>query len=59
MNRKSKATLNIEKVLEEFKKLQEAPAHRVGSFKVDAPFEKALDTILKSKPETRKTRPIK
>jgi len=41
---------DVAKVMEEFQKSEESPLHRNGTFKIDAPFEKALDTILKAKP---------
>jgi len=44
------ATLDVRKILEQFQEAEESKAHRKGTFKIDAPFERALDTILKSKP---------
>jgi hypothetical protein len=31
----------------------ESSSHRKGTFKIDSPFEKALDTILKAKPDPK------
>jgi hypothetical protein len=42
--------------LEEFQKAEESPAHHNGTFKIDAPFEKGLDTIIKAKPDSKKAR---
>jgi hypothetical protein len=50
-----KTSLNVGRVMEEFKKHEDLSAHRNGTFKIYAPFEKALDTILKAKPEPKKT----
>lgn len=47
--------LKVRKVLQEFQRAEESPAHHNGTFKIDAPFEKALDTIIKAKPEPKKT----
>ena len=47
--------LDVRKVLEEFQKAEESPAHHIGTFKIDAPLEKALDTIIKAKPGPKKT----
>jgi hypothetical protein len=44
--------LNVGAVLEEFEKVEKSSStRRNGTFKINAPFEKALDTILKVKPE--------
>jgi len=44
-------SLNVEGVLREFRISEESQAHRKGTFKINAPFEKALYTILKAKPQ--------
>ena len=49
--------LDVEKVMEEFQKSEESSSSRNGTFKIESPFEKALDTILKAKPEAKKTKP--
>ena len=46
--------LDVDKVIQEFQKAEESSSGRNGTFKIDAPFEKALDTILKAKPEPKK-----
>jgi hypothetical protein len=46
---KAKRVLNVRKVVQEFQKAEESTAHRNGTFKIDAPFEQALKTILKTK----------
>lgn len=46
--------LDVEGVIREFQDVENSPSHRKGAFKIDAPFEKALDTILKANPD-RKT----
>jgi len=43
--------------MEEFQKSEESSSSRNGTFKIESPFEKALDTILKAKPEAKKTKP--
>jgi hypothetical protein len=35
--------------MEDFQKAEESSSHRNGTFKIDKPFEEALDTILKAK----------
>jgi hypothetical protein len=54
MTRKTDDRLNITKVLEDFQTAEESTAHRKGTFKIDKPFEEALGTILKAKPESKK-----
>ena len=54
MNRKTKDRLDVAKVIEDFKKSEESSSHRNGTFKIEKPFEEALDTILKTKPEPTK-----
>jgi len=46
--------LDVAKVIEDFQKSEESSGHRNGTFKINAPFEKALDTILKAKPVVKK-----
>jgi hypothetical protein len=60
MNRHKKAVANmdISYVIEQFNKSESSPAHRKGTFKIEAPFEKAVDTILKVKPEAKKPKPL-
>ena len=57
MGRKTEDRLNVAKVVEDFQKAEQSPGHRNGTFKIDAPFERALDTILKSKPEVKARTP--
>lgn len=45
--------LDVEKILEDFDKEEKSKSHRKGTFKIDKPFEEALDTILKAKPELK------
>lgn len=52
MGRKSN-TISVEKVLAEFHKAENSTAHRKGTFKIDAPFDDALNKILKAKPEPK------
>lgn len=56
MNRKSGNRLNIQKVLTDFEKAEKSTAHRKGSFKIEGPFEKALETILKPKNDLKRTK---
>jgi len=46
--------LDVGKVMEEFKKSEEASSRRNGTFKIDRPFDDALNVIVKAKPETTK-----
>jgi hypothetical protein len=48
------ARLSVKKVLSEFQKAENSPGRRKGTFKIDAPFEDALDRILKAKPAPKK-----
>jgi hypothetical protein len=48
--------LDVRKLLEEFQKAEESPARHNGTFKIDAPFENALDTIIKAKPDSKKAK---
>lgn len=41
---------NVAKVMEEFQKSEGSSPHHNGTFKINTPFEKALDIILKPKP---------
>ena len=42
----------VRKVLEEFQKAEESPAHHNGTLRIDA----ALDTIIKAKPDSKKAK---
>jgi hypothetical protein len=57
MRKKTDDRLNVAKVIEDFQKAEASSPHRNGTFKIDAPFEKALDTILMAKPEVNLTLP--
>jgi len=46
-------TLDIVKIMEEFQKAEESPSGRTGTFKINKPFDEALDMILKTKPEPK------
>jgi hypothetical protein len=46
--------LNVPKIMGDFQKLEESSGHRKGTFNIEKPFEEALDTILKAKPEPKK-----
>jgi hypothetical protein len=54
MRKKSDDRLDVSTVMEEFQKSEASSGHRKGTFKIDAPFEKALDTILKAKPSVNR-----
>ena len=45
--------LDVVKVMEDFQKSEDSSPRRNGTFKIDAPFEKALDSILKAKTLTK------
>jgi hypothetical protein len=55
MKKRTSATLNVQKVMEEFKKTEESAGGRSGTFKIGKPFDEALDIILKAKPEPKKS----
>jgi hypothetical protein len=50
MSRKPTA-INIEKVLEDFRKAEAAPRHRKDAFKIEGRFEDAVKRIAKAKPQ--------
>lgn len=52
--RKPGEALDIRKLMSQFHKSAESQSHRKGSFKIEAPFERALDTILKVNPGPKK-----
>jgi hypothetical protein len=54
MKDKKHRSLNVSHILKEFSKAEESTTHRKGTFKIEAPFEKALDTVLKAKPKPKK-----
>ncbi len=47
-------TLDVNKVMEQFQKAEDSKAHRKGTFEINAPFENALNRILKAKPEAKR-----
>jgi len=49
-------SLDVAKVMKEFQEAEESTAHRKGTFKIEKPFEEALDTILKVNPGPNKTK---
>ncbi|MGB7592039.1 MAG: hypothetical protein WBO19_12450 [Terriglobia bacterium] len=56
-NKKEKgigSRLDVARVMEDFQKSEESSSHRNGTFKIDVPFEEALKTIVKAKPEPKK-----
>lgn len=54
---KKSKSLDVSKIVGELAQQEDSYAHRHGSFKIDAPFERALDTILKSKAEAKGKKP--
>jgi hypothetical protein len=46
MGKKTDGRLDVKAVIDEFQRAEESPVHRKDAFKIDAPFEKALDKIL-------------
>jgi hypothetical protein len=54
MSRKTNDRLDVAKVMEDFQKSEKASSRRNGTFKIDRPFEDALNVIVKAKPETTK-----
>ncbi len=55
-SKKRRGSLNVERIMNEFNESEKSPAHRKGTFKIEAPFDQALNTILKSKPEPKRKR---
>jgi hypothetical protein len=53
MSKKTTDRLDVAKVMEDFQKAEESSSGRNGTFKIDKPFDEALDTILKAKPEPK------
>jgi len=49
VKRKSSERIDVEEVMEDFLKSEESSSHRNGTFKIDMPFDHALDRILQSK----------
>ena len=47
--RNGRGSLNVEKVLAQFEKIERRKSGRRGMFKIDATFEKALPSIAKAK----------
>ena len=56
MAHKQHEPLDIKRIVEDFERAEGSSGHRRGTFKIDAPFEKALDTILKAKPQPKKSK---
>jgi hypothetical protein len=55
MSRKLSERLNVAKILNEFQKSEGALPHRKGTFRIDKPFEEALNTIVKTKLPSKKS----
>ena len=51
--RSRRGHLSVRKVLEQFDEVERSSAHRKGTFKIDMPFEDALQTVLKAKPDRK------
>lgn len=49
--------LDVNRVIKEFDKSEHSETHRRGTFKIEAPFDKALNTVLKSKAPKKSKRP--
>jgi hypothetical protein len=45
--------LDVQKVLSEFRDAELRPSSRKGTFKIDTPFEEAVKSIVKAKPEPK------
>ena len=46
--------LDIQKIVKEFNQSEQESNGRKGTFKIDAPFDEAVKSILKAKPEPKK-----
>ena len=53
MHKSRKRNLNVGKILEDFRQVEESTAHRKGTFKIDMPFEDALKVVARAKPEPK------
>jgi len=52
---KRKEELDVSRVIHEFEKLEQSKDLRKGAFKIDAPFEEAVKSITKVKPNRKKS----
>ena len=48
-------TLNVPKIVRELEHQEELSSHRKGTFKIDKPFDEALEAILKAKQTPRES----
>jgi hypothetical protein len=46
-------SLDVARVVEDFQRQEESSSHREGTFKIDKPFEEALNSLLKAKPKDK------
>jgi hypothetical protein len=51
---KPKNALDVDKLMSEFQEAEKSTSHHKGTFKIEKPFDDALDTTLKSKPTAKK-----
>jgi hypothetical protein len=57
MKKGSNKNLDVDKVIKDFEEQESSSStHRNGTFKIDKPFDEALNTILKAEPEPKKTK---
>lgn len=52
-NSKASPEVDVREIIKEFEKSEESKAHRKGTFKINEPFEKAVDSLLKSRPRKK------
>ena len=56
MKRELNQNLDIKKIVNDFQCEEKSPSHRKGTFKIDKPFDEALNVVLKVKPGRNKNR---
>lgn len=49
--RKPDGSLDIKEIVSQFDSNESLPSHRKGTFKIDVPFERALEKIVKATPQ--------
>ena len=49
--KRAESSLDVDKILRDFKKSELLSQHRTGTFKIDAPFEEAVKSVATAKQE--------
>lgn len=58
MVRRTDNHLEVANVMEGFQKSEESSSHRNGTFKIEKPFDEAIDTILPRRTKTNPSRKV-